>query len=642
MTNEEERSEIGELNEKLNSRTRYYEPTDSRSTMSVAEDASVEEKWQSPDLNDMLQHNRKPMETHPVMKKIFSVSVIFFILAVLVAGYIFLGGANFVSSKNVEISIVGPSNVAAGEVLDLGITIKNKNNADLEVATLSIQYPQGTRNPEDTSKTLTYTKESVDSIRAGREVSRNVKAVIFGSIGEVKEIKISVEYKVKDSNAIFYKDKVYQVTIGNSPLSLVVETPRQANSGESFSTLLTVTLNSEEAMKNVMLKAEYPYGYVVTDTSPNAVFDQNVWSLGDMSPGEKKTVQIRGSILGENDEERTFRFYLGIADASGASSGFRTVITSTQNTVAIARPSLGLSILFGSDNTTSYVAPAGRDISTTVNFQNNLPERILNPRVEVIFYGSALDKSSVSSRDGGFYDSQNNRITWEFVNRSGVNEIGPGDAGRVSFNFASLADLPVSTSGREIKFDVVLTGTPIGAQNQRPISVTQSRVVKISSQTSLSSSVLYSKGPFSNTGPIPPKAEERTTYTVVWNVGNTQTDIVNAQVTAKLGPGVAWVGTPGVSGEDIAYNQSAGTITWDLGKIESGAGFSAPGREVAFQVALTPSLSQVGTAPVLVNSIVLNGSNMHTGQVVTVTNQPLTTRLVGDSTYVQGDDIVVR
>src|SRR6185503_5512738 len=118
-----------------------------------------------------------------------------------------------VSSKNVDISILGPTTISAGETLELGISISNTNNADLEVANLSIQYPQGARNPDNTAEALTYSKNELGEIKAGAETTRNLKMVILGAAGETREVKLSVEYKVKGSNATFYKDKIYEVTI---------------------------------------------------------------------------------------------------------------------------------------------------------------------------------------------------------------------------------------------------------------------------------------------------------------------------------------------------------------------------------------------------------------------------------------------
>src|SRR3989344_5544573 len=154
----EDKSKVEQLSDTLYSRTRYKDPLDVRSAVKPRETVEVEDKWHSPELNEMLTHERVPEPLNPAMKKFFVFAVLFFIATLLVAAFVFLGGSNFISSKNVDVNVVGPTSASAGEVIELGVTIENKNNTDLEFANLSVQYPQDSRDPADSSKGLTFTK----------------------------------------------------------------------------------------------------------------------------------------------------------------------------------------------------------------------------------------------------------------------------------------------------------------------------------------------------------------------------------------------------------------------------------------------------------------------------------------------------
>ena len=635
---------IDKLNDTLYSRTRYKDHLDKRTPVRVFDSPNVEDKWQTPEIDEMLKHDLIPPRIRPFMKKIFIAALIFFFATVLIAGFVFTGGGNFVSSKNVDVSVLGQTITSAGEVLDLGVSISNTNNADLEFANLSIQYPSGSRNPDNTAEPLTYSKEDLGVVKEGTETVRNIRLVLLGSTGEVKEIKFSVEYKVKGSNATFYKDKIYEITIGETPVTLTIDNPGSVTSGETFTTVVSVSLNSTEVLKNVVLKAEYPYGYGVIDATPGSVSDGNIWALGDLSPGSKKTVSIRGRLVGQDKEERTFRFYVGVSDSNSASPNPKVIIVSLLDTLAISRSSVDLSVAFNGENVDTYIAPPARPVSTTVSFQNNLPDKLLNPRLEVSLSGLALDKSSVSAGENGTYDSLNSKIVWNLVNSGRFAELNPGEGGQVSFNFSSLSGSSLVLGANDITLNFILTGTPVGPLGQSPSTVTvnETRKVKVSSQVSLSSKVLYSLGPYTNKGPMPPRVGEETTYTVTFNVGNTQGDMTDAKVTARLGPGVAWLGTSNVGTENIIYDSLSSTLTWNLGALSSGSGFSSATRELAFQVSLEPILSQISTAPVLVSNIIFSGLDTVTGSVVTINNPPLNTRLSGDPAFIQGDDIVVK
>jgi len=634
-----ETSKIDNLNQALYSRTRYRDPSDKRSVVRELDTPSVEDNWQTPKLDDLLSQEMQPQVVHPFVKKIFTFSVLFFLAAILAAGFVFFGGSTFVSSKNVDISIVGPSMVSAGDVLDLGVVVSNKNNSDLELANFSVQYPQGSKDPADTSKGLTYTKESMGVIRAGDEIARNLRLVLLGSTGEVKEIKFSVEYKVKGSNATFYKDKIYQITIGDTPLSMVIDGPETVTSGDSFTTTLNITLNSTEVLRNAILRAEYPYGYSVVSTNPEVISGDNAWALGDLSPGATKKITIQGKLLGEDKEQRTLRFYVGVSDNESLNPNFKTVILSSQKTISVERSSVGLSASFNGENTQVYTAPAEQLVSTFIRYQNNLSEKLINPRLEVRLVGSALNKSSIFVQNNGTYNPSNLRINWGLVDSLGLPELSPGESGAVSFSFASLPKTILSVDA-EISVEMTLTGTPIGAN--KPITLSETRTVRISSQVNLSARSVYSVGPFANTGPFPPKVGEETTYAVIWSIGNTQGDISGAKVTAKLGPKVKWVASKSDRAENISYDEKTNVVTWDLGQLSSGTGFSKPGREVAFQIALTPSSTQVGSVPVLVSGVTFSGEESLGNTRVSAATPNLTTRLSTDPAFIQGDDIVVK
>src|SRR3989344_2706534 len=638
----EEKSKIEGLDEKLYSKIRYRAPLDIRKPAKELESPEVEEKWQTPELDEMLKHERIIPTLNPFMKKIFIIALLFFVAAIGVAVFVFIGGANFVSSKNVDISVLGPATIRAGEVLELGAIISNTNNADLELVNLSIQYPQGSRSSDDTTKSLTYTKDELGIIGAGAETIRNVRTVLLGSSGEIKEIKFSVEYKVKGSNATFYKDKIFEITIGDAPITLTIENPPFTTSGDKFTTVVSITSNSTDVLKNVVLKAEYPHGYSVTDATPEALADNNIWTLGDLIPKSKKTITIHGQIIGENREERTFRFYVGVSDESKASPDLGVTIASLSNTIAINRPSIGLNVLFNGESVPVYIAPDARSISTSIEFRNNLSEKMFNPRLEVSLIGASLDKSSVTVGNNGIYNPINSKIVWNLMNNFGLPELAPGEGGKVTLRFSSLSSLALSGGNHEIKLNFSMTALQVGAAGQLPLAISETRTIKISSQVSFSSRVLHTLGSFANYGPIPPKAKEETTYTIVFGVGNTQGDLSEAKVSAKLGRGVSWLGGSSFASGGLSYDAPSNTVTWNLGTLVSGTGFLSATLEQSFQIALTPLANQIGTVPFLLTDIVFSGRDTVSGDMVTTSNPPLTTRMTSDPAFIQGDDIVVK
>ena len=93
--------------------------------------------------------------------------------------------------------------------------------------------------------------------------------------------------------------------------------------------------------------------------------------------------------------------------------------------------------------------------------------------------------------------------------------------------------------------------------------------------------------------------------------------------------------------EKLTYNPVGGEVLWDVGDLGSGVGFGTPPRELFFQIAVTPTESQVGTAPVVVGESSAIGEDRFTGESLKSNTRPaLTTDLTGDPNAKFGSGIV--
>jgi hypothetical protein len=635
----DERSSVERLKDKLYSRTSYTPPEDDRSPVTESLSEDVPENWNSPDLDTMIEERRQQEARPSKMKKFFLISTLFFIGAFILAIYVYLVGGNFVSTKNVDIKITGPAVIEAGQPLSITASVENNNNTELQEASLSIQYPEGTRKSDDPTMPLTRDRAELGGIRAGSESTQTFRSVLYGQKGEVKTLKLNLEYKIKGSNVTFYKDKTFEVAIGDTPVAIGVERPSEVTSGDEFTMRVIVASNSSDVLKGVVIKGEYPYGYTLAKASPLATTGDNLWSVGDLAPGDKKTITLTGTIAGVDEEERTFRFYAGLSDPESPSA-LRNALVSTTETIRIDRPSIGLSMSMNGDSTGDYIAPAGSTVSLSVRYQNNSTEKLTNVRVAVKLTGPALDKSSIRTVNGGFYDSGSGLVVWQPTNASELSSVDPGESGNLVLTFASLSNLPTGKS-QQIDAEATVTGSVSGISSLGELKNTASKSVKISSTVNFSGKALYSRGPYKNVGPLPPKADATTTYTVVFDLGNTQNEVIGGKVTAHLGPNVKFL-DGGTGNDKVTYDETSNMVTWDVGTLASGAGFSAPLREAVFQVALRPSIGQIGTVPSLVSGIYFTGTDAFTNVPVNSSLQNITTKLTSDSKFVQGDDVVAK
>jgi hypothetical protein len=133
-----------------------------------------------------------------------------------------------------------------------------------------------------------------------------------------------------------------------------------------------------------------------------------------------------------------------------------------------------------------------------------------------------------------------------------------------------------------------------------------------------------------------------TSYTVVWSLTSGSNDFSNTRVVATLPSYVKWLGVTSPADERISYNPIGGQITWDAGTLKAGTGFVDTPRQISFQVLITPSLSQVGTQPVLIGEATASGDDNFASQSVEARSQALTTDLTTDISFKQGQGSVIK
>jgi hypothetical protein len=631
----DEESSIERLKKRLYSRDERLVPKDHRTPVQGVE-SNVPTNWGAPKTFD-LSPEAMTKKNNAFFNKFLLWSFVFFLLALGAAMFIFFGGINMISSNNVDIEITAGSSVSSGEELDMGLSIINTNRTDLEDVVLYVDYPEGSDTVGDNSQPIAHDKIDLDTIGKGQKKDYTLRTLLFGEKDTIKTFDFRLEYKVQGSNATFSKEKTFDVIIGSSPVLLNVNYPKEVNSGQEVTLSVDVTSNSSVPLKGTLVKIEYPYGFTYESSNIKPLRDNSVWNIGDLKNGDKKTLSVTGVIVGQNMEDRSFRISAG-NQSSGASPDLDTVLAASTVTVGIRKAFFDLEVLTPG----GAVGTAGVSVPVILKWQNTLPDKVVNNKVDVVISGNAFDRDHVTVGNNGFYQSVSNEVYWDKNTTSVLASLLPGDSGQVALNVASLPDSPQLHALRNPHIDlhVVMTGDRTGSDATQ-ISSTQDFTIKIASQLGLTAKSFRSSGGFANTGPIPPKADTESTYTVTWTLANTTNDLSNGIVTATLPTGVVWKGQTSPGSEKVAYDPDTRTVTWSVGGISAGVGYGYAPRTVSFQVGITPSISQIGSSPNLVSVSRASAMDTYTAQTIISTADPVTTKY-SDSNFVGGTEIVVK
>jgi len=568
-------------------------------------------------------------------KKFFLISLGFFVLTAVVSLVIFFSGRNVVSQGNIEINVSGASFAVGGEKLPLLIEIKNKNRVDLELADLVVEYEKGGLEGE-----ITRLRQPLGDIPAGGVVNKLVEPVLLGEEGSAKELRIALEYRLKNSNAIFVKETKHSVVLSSAPLIITFDGPSSVSPEQDFVFSVKVVSNSRESLSHLNLSLRYPPGFIFGESEPQASFSNNFFDLGDLPTGGERTIKIRGKLLGGAGEARTLAMEVGEADAAVAGK-LKSVYSTKLQTISLVPPFVEARISVFGEYKDEYAARSQDEIPVTINWSNNLSTQINNLEIRAKISG-LFDKKSVKATNG-FYDSANDVIIFDKTNNGDFATVPPGSRGTVEF---SLSSLPLYSGNilqtdPQIAVEVSVKGLQPALGTIAEISNFERKVIKISSDLQLLAKALHFSGPLTNTGPIPPKADTETTYTIVWTITNTSNNVTKAKVSAILPPYVKFIGQVTPATEPLSFNENSREVVWRPGSVVRGAGFTASSKEVAFKISFRPSQNQVGASPTIIGEANLVGEDVFTKQTLQSRRSGLDIRLADDVGFPAGGGVVV-
>ena len=578
-----------------------------------------------------------------MFKKFFIFSIAFFVLALGYASYMFFAKGNTVSNDNINISILSNTFTAGGEEYPLLLEISNRNNSPLELVDLVVEYPKSSQ--ASLSQDNEHLRLSLGTIPAGGIKNENVKLVLYGEQGSVRPIKISIEYRVEGSNAIFVKEKPYEVSINSTPINISVDAPLEASSNQDISFNVKTTLNATKPVSKILLKVDYPVGFQFVKAIPAPFLGNNIWNLGDLAPGAERNISIVGKMVDVFDgEEKVFHVFTGSQSPTDKSL-IAVVFNSLAQTMMIKKSSIEAKLLINGVYQREYAIDTKTPIQGQIQWKNNLETKINNLEIRAKISGNAYNRNTISAGQG-FYNSSQDLIIWDKNSQSKFTEVSPGDSGSVSFSFSPNPLFSASggiVSAPTINIDVSIAGQQAqGGGVVSELNNKESKIVRIISDVGLSTKALYYSGPFTNSGSIPPKVEQKTTYTVVWSLSNTANNISKTQVRSTLPPWMRFTGIFSSATEDFTYDASTKEIVWNVGGIPKGTGITESEREISFQIELTPSLSQVGTEPLLINDTILTGHDDFANVDVRVNKASLNTRLLNDPNFPPNSSRVIQ
>lgn len=587
------------------------------------------------------QHSRKLL-TERFMRTLLVASAAFFVLSSAIAAYFLLFSNRQVSCDNVKLEVRGPTSVPSGKELILNILMTNNNAVPLENAEITIEYPEATRSIQ--GETLSYQSNSIGVIDSGETAKYTGRAVLNGQESDQRIIHTSLDFSVQDSNASFTCTQPFVVTLATAPINIAVDALGEISAGQEMILKIDVTANSDETVPDARLVVAYPFGFDYVSADPKPSAGESVWDLGDVLPNSRHTITVKGFVTGFETEQRNISFELGEADANDPAL-LSTVLQVMMHSFMMTKPFMETSLRFDEETKPqgAYDITPGSPIVGMLQWKNTRNEPLQDVEIRAVLPDTMIDRMSVEP-GSGFFQSEINTMVWTSQTLPDLKLVEPGQGGIINFRFATTRFIErtgATNPSFGISFDIVARRNSNTIPVEESIKNQASREIRFMTDLSFSAGAAYGIGPFTNTGPHPPAADTETTYTVFWNIKNTINEVNDVQVIGELPINVAWLNQTSPTGEKVTFNPVSRKVVWDVGTVVAGAGYKLPQREVAFQVALTPSLTQIGSIPALVSDMEATGVDSFTDAVIQrIPKEAVDTKLENDPFFPKNSGFV--
>jgi len=543
-------------------------------------------------------------------------SIIILVVLVGIIGY-WNWQRNIYSKEVLKLEILGPETVEMAEDFEYIVKYKNNGTVRLEEPRLIFEYPKQAIVPE--GKPL-WQEIILEDIYPGEERTIPFKARLLGKEGENMVAKASLSYQPKNLKARYESATTFTTTIKSVPLTFEFDLPSKIESGKNFTFRINYFSNLNYPLTDLRVQVDYPFDFEFIESTPESL-EKNEWLIPVLNQFQGGRVEISGRVLGEVGEAKIFRAKLGIFK-----KGEFILLKETAKGLEIIKPLIYLRQEINGNP--QYVALPGDWLHYEIYFKNIGERELTNLFMVSRLEGEAFDFQTIKS-DLGQTEPGSNSVIFDWRRISKLQYLLPMEEGKVDFWI-------------KLKDDLGKVKEPVLRNKVFISQVKEEFVTKISSKLEISQKGYFQDEVFGNTGPIPPKVGETTTYTIIWQVKNYYSPVKDVKVKAVLPLGVELTGKifPEKEALKFAFDSQSREIVWSVGDLERGSGIFTPVKSIAFQIAFTPNEFQRGQAPEIISEAKITGEDSWTEQTLKAVASAINTTLPDDPTITEEMGIV--
>lgn len=556
--------------------------------------------------------------------------VVFVLLFIFVIGTIFWGRGSFSKAK-IDLKINLPDDIASGKEITITVDYKNNNRVSLNSPVLTINYPSGAFTSE--GEEIFHDEKKLGAIIKKSGGSEQFKVRLVGNKGDVKNLTVRLDYQPQNINSRFENSATVRAEINSVLIGIKIEGPDKVIGSQDMSYIIEYDNKTDSDITNLKIEIEYPEDFKLQDSEPEPSQDKNnIWQIDRLKAGEKKIISLEGVLSGEEGQSKNLKIAIGKMEddifMQYSQAEFSTQIA----------PSPILILIKPVNHEDECNLNAGEEVDYKIEFKNNTDVALQQFVLNVYLNDRIFDLKSVRS-EKGFLDSRENIIVWSGSEIPKLKILEPNSIGEVSFSAKIKEELPISSyNDKNFEAVVVANIATLTVPDKFALDelvIEKELNCKINTKLDLASKVYYyePRQGIYNTGLIPPKVNELTTYTVHWQIINTSNDAENVKVRTALPQGISWMNyyIKDIASSQVSYNERTKEVVWEINKVPSGTGIIGSPYELVFQIGLTPSINQIGQTPIILNESTIEAKDTFTKIILNDSTSFIDTSLPDDS-----------
>ena len=522
------------------------------------------------------------------MKKILFILI--FILFALIAVVFWVYQRNIYSKDVLKLEILGSEKIMAGEELEYILKYKNNGNARLEELELIFEYPDDILPIGQDSHRIV---RELEDLYPGQEEIIYFQGRLFGRKGEVKTAAATLSYRPKSLKAVYESKSTFSTVIEDVPITFAFDLPSKIVADKETKISLNYFSNLDGLFSGLRIKIDYPDDFEFGSSTPEGI-EKDEWSINILNKAEGGRIEVFGKIPDDIGNQKVFNAQLGVWLADHF-----VPLKEITRAVQIIRPQLIITQRI--NGATNYIVQPGELLHYEISFKN-IGDEFFENLFLISEFDGPLDLKTAKVQNGEI-NASDGSILWDWNDVSKLRFLGPGEEGVLEF-WVNLQDVWDPSDYRD---SVLINNVSLS-------QIKEEFRTKINSKLEIVQKGFFEDKTFDNSGPLPPRVGEKTTYTITWEVKNHFNDVDNVRVRAVLPSNVELVGniSPQEEQANFTFDSVSREVLWNVGFLNVGVGVDLPQKSLAFQIELTPSENQRGLVATLINSAKIIGEDKFT------------------------------